>query len=76
MLDLFVLWQSETLLYVNRFLFETIHQESNFSQVKLCNLLYFPAASLAICRQLHAPFYSKKKNPIKLAPFSTFSSAS
>lgn len=26
--------------YVNRFLFETIHQEFNSSQVKLCNLLY------------------------------------
>ena len=26
--------------YVNRFLFETIHQEYNSSQVKLCNLLY------------------------------------
>ena len=26
--------------YVNRFLFETIHQEFNPSQVKLCNLLY------------------------------------
>ena len=27
-------------MYVNRFLFETIHQEFNPSQVKLCNLLY------------------------------------
>ena len=27
-------------MYVNRFLFETIHQEFNSSQVKLCNLLY------------------------------------
>lgn len=27
-------------MYVNRFLFETIHQEFNTSQVKLCNLLY------------------------------------
>lgn len=27
-------------MYVNRFLFETIHQEYNSSQVKLCNLLY------------------------------------
>ena len=26
--------------YVNRFLFETVHQEYNSSQVKLCNLLY------------------------------------
>lgn len=26
--------------YVNRFLFETIHQDFNSSQVKLCNLLY------------------------------------
>lgn len=26
--------------YVNHFLFETIHQEFNSSQVKLCNLLY------------------------------------
>lgn len=26
--------------YVNRFLFETTHQEFNSSQVKLCNLLY------------------------------------
>lgn len=26
--------------YVNRFLFETIHQEYNSAQVKLCNLLY------------------------------------
>lgn len=30
-------WYSK---YVNRFLFETIHQEFNSSQVKLCNLLY------------------------------------
>ena len=30
-------WYSK---YVNRFLFETIHQEFNPSQVKLCNLLY------------------------------------
>ena len=29
--------------YVNRFLFETIHQEYNSSQVKLCNLLYLLA---------------------------------
>lgn len=27
-------------MYVNRFLFETIHQGFNSSQVKLCNLLY------------------------------------
>ena len=27
-------------MYVNRFLFESIHQEFNPSQVKLCNLLY------------------------------------
>ena len=27
-------------MYVNRFLFETIHQEFNSSRVKLCNLLY------------------------------------
>ena len=27
-------------MYVNRFLFETIHQEFHSSQVKLCNLLY------------------------------------
>ena len=27
-------------MYVNRFLFETIHQEFNSSQIKLCNLLY------------------------------------
>lgn len=27
-------------MYVNRFLFETIHQEFTPSQVKLCNLLY------------------------------------
>ena len=27
-------------MYVNHFLFETIHQEFNPSQVKLCNLLY------------------------------------
>lgn len=26
--------------YVNRFLFETVHQEFNSSKVKLCNLLY------------------------------------
>lgn len=30
-------WYSK---YVNRFLFETIHQDFNSSQVKLCNLLY------------------------------------
>lgn len=30
-------WYSK---YVNRFLFETIHQKFNPSQVKLCNLLY------------------------------------
>lgn len=30
-------WYSK---YVNRFLFETIHQEFNSSQVKICNLLY------------------------------------
>lgn len=30
-------WYSK---YVNRFLFETIHQEFNSTQVKLCNLLY------------------------------------
>lgn len=30
-------WYSK---YINRFLFETIHQEFNPSQVKLCNLLY------------------------------------
>lgn len=30
-------WYSK---YINRFLFETIHQEFNSSQVKLCNLLY------------------------------------
>lgn len=30
-------WYSK---YVNRFLFETIHQKFNSSQVKLCNLLY------------------------------------
>lgn len=30
-------WYSK---YVNRFLFETIHQEFNSSQIKLCNLLY------------------------------------
>lgn len=30
-------WYSK---YVNRVLFETIHQEFNPSQVKLCNLLY------------------------------------
>ena len=30
-------WYSK---YVNLFLFETIHQEFNSSQVKLCNLLY------------------------------------
>ena len=29
--------------YVNRFLFETIHQEFNPSSVKLCNLLYLQA---------------------------------
>lgn len=27
-------------MYINRFLFETIHQEFNSSQVRLCNLLY------------------------------------
>ena len=27
-------------MYVNRFLFETVHQEFNSSRVKLCNLLY------------------------------------
>ena len=27
-------------MYVNRFLFETIHQEFNSARVKLCNLLY------------------------------------
>ena len=27
-------------MYINRFLFETIHQEFNSSLVKLCNLLY------------------------------------
>ena len=32
-----VSWYSK---YVNLFLFETIHQEFNSSQVKLCNLLY------------------------------------
>lgn len=32
-----VSWYSK---YVNRFLFETIHQEFNPTQVKLCNLLY------------------------------------
>lgn len=31
--------------YVNRFLFETIHQEFNSSQVKLCNLLYLLTAN-------------------------------
>lgn len=30
-------WYSK---YVNRFLFETIHQDFNSSQVKICNLLY------------------------------------
>lgn len=30
-------WQS---MYINRFLFETIHQEYNPSLVKVCNLLY------------------------------------
>ena len=30
-------------MYVNRFLFETIHQEFNSSRVKLCNLLYLLA---------------------------------
>lgn len=30
-------WYSK---YINRFLFETIHQDFNPSQVKLCNLLY------------------------------------
>ncbi len=30
--------------YVNRFLFETIHQEFNPSRVRLCNLLYLLAA--------------------------------
>ncbi len=27
-------------MYVNRFLFETIHQEFNPSRIRLCNLLY------------------------------------
>ena len=31
-------------MYVNRFLFETVHQEFNSSQVKLCNLLYLLTA--------------------------------
>ena len=30
-------------MYVNRFLFETVHQEFNSSRVKLCNLLYLLA---------------------------------
>ena len=32
-------------MYVNRFLFETTHQEFNPSRVKLCNLLYILATS-------------------------------
>lgn len=51
-----VSWYSK---YVNRFLFETIHQEFNPSQVKLCNLLYLlmkhqpegPGRSLAITQE-------------------------
>ena len=27
-------------MYINRFLYETIHQEFNHTRIKLCNLLY------------------------------------
>lgn len=32
-------------MYVNRFLFETVHQEYNSSLIKLCNLLYLLTAA-------------------------------
>lgn len=40
--DTVVNWYAK---YVNRFLFETIHQEFNPSRVKMCNLLYLLAKS-------------------------------